>query len=149
VALAPADEPTGPVVTATSSDGLSTTDTFDYTVLPNNRFTVSTIKHSSAGTISLRLGLPGAGKVKVVELAPHGVTFGRYAVSVAAKRTLHVKVKPTPAGKALLKKGTTAKIKLEVTYTPKGGVARTLTKGAIPVTPAAGRASGRSARRGS
>jgi hypothetical protein len=136
-------------VTATSSDGLSTTDTFDYTVLPNNRFTVSTIKHSSPGTISLRLGLPGAGKVKVVELAAHGVTFGRYAVSVGAKRTLHVKVKPTPAGKALLKKGTTAKIKLEVTYTPKGGVARTLTKGAIPVTPAAGRASGRSARRGS
>jgi hypothetical protein len=121
-------------VTATSSDGLSTTDTFDYTVLSNNRFTVSAIKHNSAGTISLRLGLPGAGKVKVVELAAHGVTFGRYAVSVSAERTLHVKVKPTPAGKALLKKGTTAKIKLEVTYTPKGGVDRTLTKRAIALT---------------
>jgi hypothetical protein len=121
-------------VTATSSDGLSTTDTFDYTVLPDNRFTISTIRHNSAGTISLRLGLPGAGKVKVVELAAHGVTFGRYAVSVGAKRTLHLRIKPTPAGKALLKKGTTAKVKLQVTYTPKGGVARTLTKRAIALT---------------
>jgi hypothetical protein len=118
-------------VTATSSDGLSTSDTFNYTVLPDNRFTVSRIEHNSAGTISLRLGLPGPGKVKVVELAPQGVTFGKYAVSVGAKRTLHVKVKPTPAGKALLKKGTAARIRLRVTYTPKGGVARTLTKHAI------------------
>jgi hypothetical protein len=121
-------------VTATSSDGLSTTDTFDYTVLANNRFTVSAIKHNSAGTITLRLALPGAGKVKVVELAAHRVTFGRYAVSVGARRTLDVKVKPTPAGKALLKEGTAAKVKLEVTYTPKGGVARTVTKRLIAPT---------------
>lgn len=121
-------------VTATSSDGLSTTDTFDYTVLPDNRFSVTTIKQTSAGTLSFQLGLPGPGKVRVVELAPHNVTFGKYAISVGAKRTLHVKVKPTSAGKALLKKGTAARIRLQVTYTPKGGVAKTETKAAIAVT---------------
>jgi hypothetical protein len=121
-------------VTATSSDGLSTTDTFDYTVLPDNRFTLTMIQPKSAGTLSFKLGLPGPGKVKVVELAPHNVRFGTDTVSVGAKRTLTVKVKPTPAGEALLKKATALKVTLQVTYTPKGGVAKTVTKRGIALT---------------
>lgn len=120
-------------VTATSSDGLSTTDTFNYTVRPDNRFTVSAVTRATAGRVSFRLGVPGAGKVKVVEVAPHHVTFGKETVSVAAKRTLEVKITPTPAGKALLSaallaKHTPPEITLEVTYTPRGGVAKTVIK---------------------
>jgi hypothetical protein len=118
-------------VTATSTDGLSSTDTFNYTVLPDNRFTVTPVAHKSGGTLSFGLGLPGPGKIKVLELGPHHVTFADDTTRVATKRTLRVKVKPTPAGKALLEKGGMAKITLQVTYTPKGGVSKTLTKRAI------------------
>jgi hypothetical protein len=83
--------------------------------------------------------LPGAGTVKVAELAPHHVTFGKDTVSVGAKRTLSLKIAPTAAGKALLSKArlakhTPPKITLEVTYTPKGGVAKTVTKHEIALT---------------
>lgn len=76
--------------------------------------------------------------MKVVELAPHHVTFGKDTVSVAAKRTLGVKITPTAAGEALLSKALLAKhappkVTLEVTYTPKGGVAKTVTKRGIKV----------------
>jgi hypothetical protein len=126
-------------VTATSTDGLSTDDTFNYTVLPNNRFTVTAVKHPSSGVISFRLGLPGPGTVKVTELAPHSVKFGTETIKITAKRTLSVRIKPTAAGKALLSAATLAKhapprIKLEVTYTPKGGKAKTVTKGGLALT---------------
>jgi hypothetical protein len=137
-------------VTATSSDGMSTTDTFNYTVLPDNRFTVSTVQAKSGGALSFQLRLPGAGAVKVVELAPKNVSFGTFTATVAQERTLKVTVKPTPAGKKLLvapvatktKTGTTTKkaapikvkVKLEVTYTPKGGVKKTVTKRVIALS---------------
>ena len=126
-------------VTATSTDGLSTDDTFTYTVLPDNRFTVTSVKHTSSGVISFRLGLPGPGSVRVTEFAPHNVKFGTDTVRIAAKRTLTVKIKPTAAGKALLSAATLAKhappkIKLEVTYTPKRGKAKTVTKHGISLT---------------
>jgi hypothetical protein len=120
-------------VTSTSSDGLSTTDTFNYTVLPDNRFTVTTIKPKSAGTLSFKLRLPGPGKIKVVELALHNVIVGKGTVSVGAQRTVAVKISPGPAGRALLRKAKSTqskppRISLQVTYTPKGGVAETVVK---------------------
>jgi hypothetical protein len=120
-------------VTASSSDGLSTSDTFNYTVLPDNRFTVSTVQAKSGGVLSFQLGLPGAGAVKVVELGPKNVTFGKYTATIGQKRTLNVSVKPTPAGTKLLtpaatKTPTRIKVKLTVTYTPKGGVKKTVIK---------------------
>lgn len=134
-------------VTATSSDGLSTTDTFNYTVLPDNRFTVSTVKAKRGGALSFQLGLPGAGAVKVVALAPKNVTLGKYTATVGQKRTLKVTVRPTPAGRKLLippvsktthktKKATPTrvKVKLTVTYTPKGGVKKTVTKRVVALS---------------
>lgn len=122
-------------VSASSIDGLVTTQTIDYTVLPDNRFTISKPKPRTGGTLSFVLSLPGAGKIKVVELAGK-TTFGEYSGSVNGKRKLKVNVKPTPHGSALLSAGATPsqRITLQVTYTPTGGVKRTVTKRGIAVT---------------
>lgn len=120
-------------ITASSTDGLSTTDAINYTVLPDNRFSLSGLKHQSNGALGFRLSLPGAGRVKVVEVA-HGKTFGSYTTNVHRKRKLAVTVRPTSAGSALLTAGSgAATVKLEVTYTPKHGVKRTVTKRGVKV----------------
>jgi hypothetical protein len=129
-------------VTATSSDGLSTSDTFNYTVLADNRFTVSKVTAGKAGALSFQLRLPGAGSVKAVELASKNITFGTFTTTVAEKRTLKVTIKPTRAGKKLLvapsSTSSTApihvKVKLEITYTPKGGVKKTVTEHGVTLS---------------
>lgn len=117
-------------VSATSVDGLVTTDTISYTVLPDNRFTVSKLKPRHQGVLGFQLALPGAGKVIVVELAGFK-TFGRYSAGIDGKRKLNVTVKPTATGRALMKTSPSAKVTLHVTYTPTGGVKRTLTRRGI------------------
>ncbi|MFZ0042738.1 MAG: hypothetical protein WAK93_15620, partial [Solirubrobacteraceae bacterium] len=114
-------------VTATSSDGLSTTDTINYTVLPDNRITLAAVKPAASGALGLRVSLPGPGKLTVLELAGHKLTAGRYSVRVAHKRSLRLNVKPTPAGAALLAGGS-AKVTVRVIFTPKNGVERTVTR---------------------
>ncbi|MGO9959691.1 MAG: hypothetical protein ACLP50_27565 [Solirubrobacteraceae bacterium] len=113
-------------VAATSVDGLVTTDTINYTVLPDNTFTITKITPKTGGALGFELALPGAGKVAVRELAAGKVTVGELTLTVAAKRELKVTVVPTPAGTALLSGGTPVKVVLQVSYTPKGGVKRTL-----------------------
>jgi hypothetical protein len=120
-------------VSATSADGLVTTDTVDYTVLPSNRFSIAKVKPTSKGALQFQLGLPGAGRVKVAELAGKK-TVGQYAGSVAGQRSLNVTVKPTSAGNALLKQSSPLKVTLQVTYTPKGGVKRTVTRHGIALS---------------
>ncbi len=120
-------------VSATSADGLVTTDTIDYTVLPDNQFTVAKVTPKHKGALQFQLALPGAGKVKVVELAGRK-TVGQYAGSVAGKRKLNVTVKPTSAGNALLKQSSPVKVTLKVTYTPKGGVKRTVTRRGVALS---------------
>jgi hypothetical protein len=117
-------------VSATSDDGAVTTDEIDYTVLPNNQFVVAKLKPKGHGVLGFQLALPGAGKVKVVELAGKK-TFGRFTGSVAGQRKLNVTVKPTPTGSALLKESTSVKVTLQVAYTPKGGVKRAVTRRGI------------------
>lgn len=114
-------------VSATSADGLVTTDTVNYAVLPDNRFTISKVKPRTGGALGLQLALPGAGTVKVVEVAGP-TTVGSYTGRVGGKRTLNVKVKPTPGGTARLTAGSPVRVTLKVTYTPKGGVKRTVIK---------------------
>lgn len=121
-------------VSATSVDGLVTTDTVNYTVLPDNRFTITHIKPKTGGTLGFELSVPGAGKIKVLEVAPGRITFGKAALTVGAKRDLKVTVAPTAAGEALLTADGSAKIALEVTYTPAGGVKRTVEHRGIRVS---------------
>jgi hypothetical protein len=140
-------------VTATSADGLSTSDTFNYTVLPNNRFSEYAVQTASAGVVSFDLGLPGAGTIKAVEVGPKHVAFGTFTATVGQKRTLKVTVRPTPAGKKLLvapvstkqtsstkttkaKKAAPVRVKitLTVTYTPTGGAKKTVTKHIVAVS---------------
>ncbi len=53
-----------------SDDGQVTTQTIDYTVRPNSRFTITGVKARKSGTVSLSLTLPGPGRVEVLETAP-------------------------------------------------------------------------------
>ena len=50
------------------------------------------------------------------------------APEIATAGTLNVTVRPTPSGTALLSANTLVKVSLKVTYTPKGGVKRTVIK---------------------
>jgi hypothetical protein len=120
-------------VSATSADGLVTTDTVNYTVLPDNRFTIAKVKPKTGGALGLQLALPGAGTVKVVEAAG-STTVGSYTGRVGGKRTLKVTVRPTPHGTALLATSTSVKVSLKVTYTPKGGVERTVVKRGVTLS---------------
>jgi hypothetical protein len=120
-------------VSSTSTDGLVTTDTINYTVLPDNRFTVSKVKPTTGGALTLKLALPGAGAIKVLELAGP-TTVGSDTGRVGRKRTLTLTVKLTPHGTALLTASTSLKVGLKVTYTPKGGVKRTVIKRGITLS---------------
>jgi hypothetical protein len=130
------------VVSATSDDGLVTTDTINYTVLPDNVFTIAKVTPKSSGSVVVQLALPGRGKVQALALAGK-TTFAKATVKVAGtinsttgiprKVTVKVTLAPTPAGTALLTAGTATSVKLEISYTPTGGVVRTLTKHAITV----------------
>jgi hypothetical protein len=117
-------------VSATSDDGAVTTDEIDYTILPNNQFVIAKVKPKHHGALQFQLALPGAGKVKVVELAGRK-TVGQFAGRVASQRKLNVTVKPTSAGSALLKSTPSLKVTLQVTYTPKGGVKHSVTRKGI------------------
>jgi hypothetical protein len=121
-------------VSSTSTDGLETDDSFSYTVLANNKFTVAKVKPGKHGTLAFQLALPGAGPVKVVEIAGKS-TVGTYNRDVGGKKTINVTVRPTHRGVALLAASSPTKprlkVTLQITYTPKGGVKRTVTKRGI------------------
>ena len=112
-------------VFAISVDGDVATTSVNYTVLPDNQFTISKVKPKSGGSVSFELRLPGAGKVAALALDGKK-TVAKSDLVAHGRGQLQVKLKPTGAGAALL--GTSgATVRLQVTYTPKGGVARTLT----------------------
>lgn len=119
-------------VSATSADGLVTSQDIDYTVLPDNRFTLSKLAAKSNGTVSFQLTLPGPGAVTVRELDGRH-TFGAYLGHLGGPRTLKVTIKPSPAAKALLAGGNAQRIAIQVTYAPKGGVKRTVTRHGVRV----------------
>jgi hypothetical protein len=132
-------------VTATSSDGLSTSDNVNYRVLPDSRFTITNVSPKRRGALGFVLALPGPGTVKLLELGPKHVVVGTDTVKVTQKRHLKVDLKPTKAGVKLLTPATgsgSAKgsgavklgVKLEVSFTPKGGVKRTVTQRGIVLT---------------
>jgi hypothetical protein len=132
-------------VVAAGTDGLSTTDNITYRVLPDSRFTISNVSPKHAGALGFVLALPGPGTVKALELGSKHAIVGTDTIKVTQKRHLKVDLKPTKAGLKLLTpapasgstKGSGAVklgVKLEVTFTPKGGVKRTVTRGGIMLT---------------
>jgi hypothetical protein len=116
-------------VSATSADGLVTTKTIDYTVLPDNRFTIRRISRVSGGALQVKLSLPGAGHLVIAEVVGHQ-TIARYTRHLTGKRTIIATVRLSPAGLALLA-GAPLRVKLEVAYTPSGGIKRTKTRPGI------------------
>jgi hypothetical protein len=119
-------------VSATSADGLVTTQDIDYTVLPDNCFTLAQLGTKANGTVSFLLALPGAGSVIVREIDGHH-TFGTYSGHVGGRRKLKVTVKPSPAGAKLLAAGQAQRIAIQVTFAPRGGVRRTVTRHRVGV----------------
>ncbi len=123
-------------VDATSSDGLVTSADINYTVLPNNRFTVVKTSAGKNGVVTLKLKVPGAGKLDVGETV-NGKSFSSYSGKVNGAKTVTITLKPSSTGAKLLKKLEQEKHppkltgKLSIAYTPTGGKKRTAAVGGI------------------
>jgi hypothetical protein len=117
-------------VSATDDQGESTTETVTYKVVPTtNRFEVLQLRATSSGAAQVALKLPGPGAVRVLATAwnaARGASARRLSygtVSAGARRggPLELVVKPTGAGRALLRThGARPVVALRVTYTPTG-----------------------------
>ena len=116
-------------VTATAGDGQTGTATISYTVVaPDNRVTISSLRSVPKGGYTIKLRVPGAGRLDVSSGSASGkrVTV-RQRVTVKQAGTLTVKV-----SSARLKKlraagrGKAVTIKVSVAFTPTGGDARTV-----------------------
>jgi hypothetical protein len=131
-------------VTATLKDGRGTSWTVTYSVTsPSNRFTISRVKPQRNGTISLQVKVPGPGVVNASERA----TATTHAKSMATRQrpqvfalvsqrktagkalTLKFKVPANARGRRLIgQRLYTIAVKLSVTFTPRGGARRTVTR---------------------
>jgi len=133
------------VVTATSKDGKTVTDTVSYTVLrPSNRFTVSHLKISAGGTMTFDLKLPGPGTVDVLgtawndnlattasllQPAAERFTFARHHQMAQRRGTILVTVGANANGLRLIEHYRyRVVIRLAVSYTPSGGTQRNMIK---------------------
>lgn len=122
-------------VSATSDDGLVVTDTVNYKVRPSNKVVVSALKAHPGGSVSFKLAIPGRGTVQLLEKGgPGHVVFARKTIKPGGKEKISVKLVPSSAGAALLSSQSPVATRLAIEYTPKGGVARTITIGGIKLT---------------
>ncbi|HUA71785.1 MAG TPA: GLEYA domain-containing protein [Solirubrobacteraceae bacterium] len=135
-------------VTATSSDGQTTTTTATYTVArPTNRFTARASAHRN-GLFTVRVTVPGAGRADVLitawsdnlavvatappsstllQPAPGRFVFARATAVATAAETLRVTLRPSARGLRLVAHHRyPVTLRLWVTYTPTGGVPRTV-----------------------
>ena len=104
-------------------------DEVDYTVLPDNVFTIGRLTAHAGGSLGLTLALPGAGAVTIKEFAGSTLVSSKSA-KVHGKTKLAQTLAPTRAGAKLLARGG-VKVKLQVTYTPTGGRKNTVTRSGI------------------
>jgi hypothetical protein len=132
-------------VTATDPDGLSTTVSVPYTVrAPSNAFTVGALEVRPDGAVALRLEVPGPGRLdvlirawdahlahdaSVLEAAP-----GRFLLARAQERVRHsgevrLEVVPTARARRVLHHPRYRPVlRVEITFTPTGGVPRSLSR---------------------
>jgi len=119
-------------VTALSSDGYSATATATYDVVavpPVNRFIVPQLKGHPSGSIDVSLAsLVGPGTVKVTE-HPAGLPAFSVSETAGAKATFKFTAGPSDQLKSWLKRHhRKLAVKVSITYTPRGGKPRSVTK---------------------
>ncbi len=128
-------------VTATSDDGQSKTEAVTYTVLPSNR-EVTSFKASANGTFVVTVGVPGAGRVNVLETAwndnvattamllnpaPHRSVFARGNAIATEAETLRIMVKPNARGRWLVTHHTyRVTLRVWVSFLPRDGRQRNI-----------------------
>jgi hypothetical protein len=130
-------------VTATSHDGESTTSSVTYSVVPSNQITVLHVKPHANGTTALQVQVPGPGKLVVIETvvgdnvaiakriyrAPKGVVFARAHATFTHAGKLDVRVLLTQRGRWIMEHNAyQITLRLWITYTPRGGTARTVAR---------------------
>ena len=123
-------------MTATSQDGLRSSQTITYTVVPMP--TISHVVTHRRGLITLDLNVPAPGTVAVYETAAfksfakaadivhppqRSFVFGRANLVVRSRGTVHVKLTQTQAGRLLLSWHRHAVVRLWVAYQPQGAYA--------------------------
>jgi hypothetical protein len=114
-------------VSALSFDGDITDTTVNWTVLPNNVFTLGKIGPLSGTKIPFVAKLPGAGKLSLTLW--HGKTeIATRSVTVSTAGTAKYALVLTKAGKALVAKKGHPKLKLVASFKPKGGTTYVVTK---------------------
>jgi hypothetical protein len=133
-------------VTATSKDGLTTSRTVRYTVVPLP--TVSNVRTHRHGQISLDVTTSAPGIIDVYETAafktvavdadivhpPLGsFVFARANLVVHHPATLHVKLPQTQAGRLVMSWHRRAAVRLWIVYLPSGGASQTIRLMALTV----------------
>ena len=126
------------MVTATSTDGQRGVNTVSYVVrLPSNQFGVSRIKTHRNGIITVRVKVPGRGRIDVLgtawndnlaqaavllQPAPHRFVFARAHRSARRAGSLALRVIPNARATRLVHHHTyRVTLGLWITYTPTGG----------------------------
>ena len=135
-------------VTAISGDGQVVDEEIDYTVRPDNRFTVTHISAVKGGVVGFTLAVPGPGTISATVTGSVAggspVVFAKLTKSFRAASTSRISLSPDSQGVVLIKQarghGKNAKhkkitLQLAATYTPTGGVANSLRFGPVPFTP--------------
>lgn len=130
-------------VNAASSDGLTSSTTFTYTVQPaakvssppqrkvtppSNHFKVIGHHAAASGVVTLDVKVPGPGSVTVLQRTGRaGALFGGARATSHNATVLRIKLRPTARGKRLLTRGArSTHVTLRVTYAPLGGSPRTV-----------------------
>ncbi len=124
-------------VTAVSGDGQVVTETIDYAVRPDNRFTVTNVKARKSGSIGFQVKVPGDGRVvasgNVTKPAKAHVNLGNVTVKVGGAGTSSVAIVAGRKARQYLKAHPGARVEIAVTYTPTGGRPETVTLRGIHV----------------
>ncbi len=127
-------------VSAISNDGAITTQTIDYTVLPDNRFTVSKLAGHIGGQVTLKVKLPDAGKLTAT-LLRNGKTLGQTVLKSKSDGTQQVTIKPNAAFRKAIRTALKAKhpkpisVKLTVSFTPFFGKAGKVYTSTLKIKP--------------
>ena len=100
---------------------------------PSNRFTIVSQKVSTGGIVTVRVRVPGRGKLSArgtyrAKLSKHRtrtVLFGSAAATPRVAGTPTLTLKPSLAALKRLRSGGVIQLSVTITYTPTGGTART------------------------